>query len=103
MVAMSDGALVDAVTLPYGAPGSGSPVSARALQMRPPSAPHASCRLLTLAAGVQAVVVPDLSAQYETTHDPIGGETVGVARVAVVVTSVAAANASEGLADETPV
>ena len=70
MVAMSEAALVVASMLPY-APGR-RPVaeSASALQIRPPSAPQAVRRVVTTADGVQAVVVLDLSAQYDTTQSP---------------------------------
>src|SRR5262245_46526847 len=62
IVAALEAALVVASMLPYGTGGSACPESARALQIRPPSAPQDALRDVTELDGVQAVVVLDLSA-----------------------------------------
>ena len=63
MVAMSDGALVLAVICPYVPVGTGAAESASRLQIRAASAAQIAARPVTVAAGVQAVVSADLSAQ----------------------------------------
>ena len=63
-------ASVVAVRPPAGPVGNGAPLSARSAEVRPLPEPICSARVTVPAGAVQLVVVDDLSAQYDTSHDP---------------------------------
>ena len=54
--------------------------------------------MVTESGSVQAVVVLDLSAQYDTTQSPSDAVTVGVRRELVVATKIALAKSTDGVA-----
>ena len=90
--------MVVALTGPYVPAGTGPPESARALQIRPPSAAQVFARVTTVPAGVQVVVVLDLSAHAESTQDPAVAVTAGVDRAVWFTRSVVRAKTSDGVA-----